>query len=262
MFSNRGNRRVLIVIAHPDDETIFMGGLIRRLVKLGFKLDVVCITGRFATPFLTITRRAEFQRACWRLKVRAKLLEFEDTCAPLPVAAIADKLRTISENRAYDCVFTHGVWGEYGHRHHRDVCLAVHRVFPHCVYCLSGPFEADLKIYNSQEEFELKRQLVNTVYYSQPGIASWCTELEQFAMMSPEIVETMVAVANGEHPVQSTHGAVTIKLARATRRSTIAFNNDCQAWPEVAYIPRPIWEPAYHQFAEFLAVFEASISDW
>ena len=37
-------KRILVIVAHPDDETIGMGGTISKLVKDGDSVDVISMT--------------------------------------------------------------------------------------------------------------------------------------------------------------------------------------------------------------------------
>ncbi|TFG29693.1 PIG-L family deacetylase [Candidatus Thorarchaeota archaeon] len=54
---------ILVVVAHPDDESIGAGGTIRRHCDMGIPVDVHCMTGNE-------TRNAELQEACSILGVR------------------------------------------------------------------------------------------------------------------------------------------------------------------------------------------------
>jgi LmbE family N-acetylglucosaminyl deacetylase len=258
MRTDRRTRHVLIAVAHPDDETIFMGGLVRRLVASGHQLDIACATSRFASPLLTSSRRAEFRRVCWQLDARAIQLGFEDGAAPLPAMALMDRLKSMEEFHGYGAVYTHGVWGEYGHRHHRDVCLAVHRVFGDRTYCLAGPLKAEISHSLSLSELDKKRRLASTIYYSQPGIAAWCSDREQFARVPLAVAEILIGLANGESPVHAADDSTGAIIRDAVRRSRAAFDRDGAPFPEVANIPQRIWKPAHRQFSASLATFEVS----
>jgi LmbE family N-acetylglucosaminyl deacetylase len=253
MRTDPAQGRVLIAVAHPDDETIFMGGLIRRLGATGHRVDIACATSRFSSPLLTSTRRAEFQRACWQLGARAVLLGFADEPGPLPATGLVDRIKAIEARHSYASVYTHGVWGEYGHRHHRDVCLAVHRVFGERTYCLAGPLEADIGNALSPSEVDTKRRLASAVYCSQPGIAAWCSEREQFARVPPGVAEALIAIANGERPANA---AAEAAVERAVRCRAV-FERDGIPFPEVANIPAEVWKPMHRQFAASLAAFAA-----
>jgi len=115
---------ILIVTAHPDDETIYFGGLL--LANPG--ADVVCITdGNFAEK--GAVRQQAFHGACGRLGVRrSECWSYPDNPVwHLPVEAITARLT------AFDCgyraIYTHSPHGEYGHINHMDVSLATIRAF-------------------------------------------------------------------------------------------------------------------------------------
>ncbi len=81
------NKKVLVVFPHPDDESVMAGGLIQRLISLGFKVTVLSITeggggkihingrGRSVREI----RSAEFAKAMAVLKVSDWVMwNFED----------------------------------------------------------------------------------------------------------------------------------------------------------------------------------------
>ncbi|MGY5854665.1 MAG: PIG-L deacetylase family protein [Candidatus Thorarchaeota archaeon] len=57
------NQSVLVVVAHPDDESLGAGGTIRRHVDLGIPVDVLCLSGNEE-------RNKELTSACSILGVR------------------------------------------------------------------------------------------------------------------------------------------------------------------------------------------------
>ena len=125
--------RALVLVAHPDDETLFFGGLIASSRDVEF--HVVCATdgghdGRAAA------RRAEFPAACGRLgAASARMLGFAD--APgrrLDVDALTGAFAALG---AFDAVYTHGALGDYGHPHHQDVSRAAHRAFGEDVWSVA-----------------------------------------------------------------------------------------------------------------------------
>jgi LmbE family N-acetylglucosaminyl deacetylase len=65
---------VLVVVAHPDDETLGAGGTIRKHVEQGVPVDVHCMTGND-------TRNAEMRAACEILGVRHLYLSERDDFA-------------------------------------------------------------------------------------------------------------------------------------------------------------------------------------
>ncbi len=65
---------ILVVVAHPDDETIGAGGTIRRHVEQGVKVDVHCMTGNEV-------RNEELKAACGLLGARNLYLSERDDFA-------------------------------------------------------------------------------------------------------------------------------------------------------------------------------------
>lgn len=100
-------RRVLIVVPHPDDESIGAGGLLARLAARGVRLDAVLVTDGEATIGSRLTpeetarrRRAEFVAACATLgaRVHATLALPDGTVTdhhPALVSALVDALRVV-----------------------------------------------------------------------------------------------------------------------------------------------------------------------
>lgn len=242
--------RILIAVAHPDDELLFFGGLIQRLSASGFRIDVACATSHFASSVLTSARRAEFHKSCWTLRTHATLLGFRDGPEPLPIAKVATRLQAMQGGLRYAAVYTHGVWGEYGHRHHRDVSLAVHHTFPGVVFSLAGPLEADLSLVLTADELEKKRALVRSTYLSQAGVANWCSSEERFVRLRLEVAQALIAIANGETLSQETREAES--LGDLVLRCRGNFDTTGIPGAEVANIPREIWQAAYRTFASRL----------
>lgn len=97
-----------LVTAHPDDETLWAGGLIQR-----GDWTVICCS----VPRLDPIRAYKFFECCEALGVKARLLPFSegDPGSPMP------HLEAIGDLHEYDGVLTHNATGEYGHVHHRQV---------------------------------------------------------------------------------------------------------------------------------------------
>lgn len=97
-----------VIIAHPDDETIWAGGLIASYPGL---FTVICCSIPRTDPI----RAFKFFDACKALGAEARLLPYVETPSePLK------HLDQISLER-FDVVVTHNAQGEYGHLHHQQV---------------------------------------------------------------------------------------------------------------------------------------------
>lgn len=154
----------LLVVAHPDDETIFFGGLIQTYRRRPWK--IICVTDGNADGEGP-KRHLDFLNACKKLgAAQAEMWEFPDL---YDTRVNVDKLieRLKRENAAE--VFTHGILGEYGHPHHQDVCLAVHRAFAdkHTVWSVAYNCYADKVIKIPRKAYERKCEVLSQVYFSE-----------------------------------------------------------------------------------------------
>lgn len=73
-MSNSERATILVIVVHPDDETIGAGGTIRKHVEAGAAVDVHCMTGNAA-------RNEELRAACGILGVRNLYLSERDDLA-------------------------------------------------------------------------------------------------------------------------------------------------------------------------------------
>ncbi len=118
----------LLVVAHPDDETLYFGPWL--LSGLAPNCDVLVVTdGNHAGR--GEQRQQALRLACEDLGVRSvqqwDFLDHPGFC--LDLKALQSRLRDLQAQKGYAQVLTHSPHGEYGHLNHVDVSLAVHRVF-------------------------------------------------------------------------------------------------------------------------------------
>ena len=64
---------ILIVVAHPDDESFWFGGTILILKNLGFKITIVCLTLSNDNK-----RSTEFKNACKKMHVDGFIMDYSD----------------------------------------------------------------------------------------------------------------------------------------------------------------------------------------
>jgi N-acetyl-1-D-myo-inositol-2-amino-2-deoxy-alpha-D-glucopyranoside deacetylase len=185
--------RVLAVHAHPDDETITMGGTLAGLAERGVATAVICCTdGKLATivaadlpeettrPRLAEIREAELRDACAILGVgEVHFLRYGDSgmageptnqspdafwSAPLD-PAVRDLVSHIRRFRPH-IVLTYDANGGYGHPDH----IQTHRV------TLLAVEAANSKLYAECGE----RWAVAKLYYSAFPV-SWARRIAEFA---------------------------------------------------------------------------------
>lgn len=122
------NLKAAIFYAHPDDETIFMGGTI--LTHPHWIWDLYCFTYTSDS-----VRGNELKRAVELLKlfgvkrINLHMLGFEDTKESSILERDFDlyklKIQEIEKQKKFDLVFTHNSKGDYGHPQHIKINNAV-----------------------------------------------------------------------------------------------------------------------------------------
>jgi LmbE family N-acetylglucosaminyl deacetylase len=106
-----------LVVAHPDDETLWFGGL---LITNPGDWTVICAS----IPRRDPVRATKFLGACERLGARGRVLPWTESEAVEPLEHL-DEI----DLSPYSCVVTHNAVGEYGHLHHRVVHSHVMQAF-------------------------------------------------------------------------------------------------------------------------------------
>lgn len=110
-----------IVVAHPDDETLWAGGFVLEHAEWDWFIATLC---RASDP----DRAPKFARVLERLRARGVMADMEDgpEQQPLPAPEVQRQVRALLPRMHFDLLLTHGPLGEYTwHRRHVEVCQAV-----------------------------------------------------------------------------------------------------------------------------------------
>ena len=114
-------RRVAVVVAHPDDETLWAGGLL--LSHPEWELFIVTLCRGNDSD-----RAPKFQNALDCLQAQGAMGDLDDGPDQDPLAAtlVRDAIVDLLPGRDYDLLLTHAPCGEYTrHRRHEEVCAAM-----------------------------------------------------------------------------------------------------------------------------------------
>lgn len=173
--------RRALVVAHPDDESLWFGGL---LAAEPGDWTVICCS----IPRTDPVRAWKFFDACEVLRARARLLPSVEAGPGEPL-----KHLDVLGLSAFDEIVTHGSAGEYGHGHHLQLNRVLKARYPDkviggCYGSAPGP----KRIVLNEHQLGLKTAALRCYDHvsSSDGIPKWRALLDRYSPQFDLGVET------------------------------------------------------------------------
>lgn len=190
------NKTAIVIVAHPDDETIWMGGCLLRYKNIDWTCFSLCRSS-------DADRAPKFKKVCKHYEAKSVMTDLDDEDKIDLDKAVSVAKRLILkkiEGKNYDYIFTHGSNGEYGHSRHIAVNKAIKELIaekklkPEAVFYFSyknkknqeykveSQNNSNLLLELSSEELEEKKRIVSRMHgYPMEGIdVGYCTNPESF----------------------------------------------------------------------------------
>jgi len=113
--------KALVVVAHPDDETIWMGNQLLRN-KYNWTIFSLCRAN-------DADRCPKFLNVCNHYNAKPIITSLEDDkLYPVDIGEIIGLIDKYLNEKEFDVIYTHGENGEYGHIRHKEVHNAVRKM--------------------------------------------------------------------------------------------------------------------------------------
>jgi LmbE family N-acetylglucosaminyl deacetylase len=117
----RDYKSCVVIVAHPDDETLWAGGTILMHPESEWTVITLC---RRSDP----DRAARFYKALERLRATGVMGDLNDgpEQTPLDTRKVRAAILELLPTNSFDVIYTHGLRGEYTrHRRHEETAKAV-----------------------------------------------------------------------------------------------------------------------------------------
>ncbi len=162
--------KALIIVAHPDDETIWMGGFILRHKNYDWTIISLCRKH-------DKDRSVKFKNVCSFYNAKSFMDNLNDTNKKqVKIERIINKIKKYLTQTNYDYIFTHNSNGEYGHIRHKEVHQAVTKMMNQKILkakklvffsYYNSKFNKKMKL--TEEETKIKKKIITDMYGFKKG---------------------------------------------------------------------------------------------
>lgn len=173
----RENSKCAVIVAHPDDETLWAGGLMLMHPDVEWTVVTIC---RKSDP----DRAPKFFKALEKLNATGLMADLDDgpEQRPLNHAEVRKTIRMLLPSERFDLMITHGSSGEYTrHLRHEETAKAVLALWKEdrllaeqlwtfayedggCRYLPRAVEQADLSIELADEIWQKKYNIITNIY--------------------------------------------------------------------------------------------------
>lgn len=177
-------KEALVIVAHPDDETLWMGGTILKNKDWNWTIFSLCRrTDKDRYP--------KFLKVCKIYNAKPIISNLNDSDGkPQNIRNIIKKIENNLKQKQFDFIFTHNEDGEYGHIRHKEVNKAVKQLIKDkkisckALYLFSYNNEKfNKQLVLSDLLLNQKKKIITEVYGFKkhtPEATTYCKQIEKF----------------------------------------------------------------------------------